>query len=417
ARDGRGVVIYGPPGTGKSQVIVNLVADALARGEKVLVVCQKRAAIDVVFDRLRAVGLERCCVVVHDSEADRRATILALRADLDAPARVDESLLRERTQLAAEITRIEQALDAYHAALVEPVPARGATPRRLFAEHAAEIHRAGGPPVPLGPASLWDPFSRDDLDRLLFELEPIAHLWERTRPLTNPWVHRRPAFRPDPASRPFLRAALEATLQLASQMQAFLGARGPGADVRHLPPDAAQQLPAWGTRVGRLAHPSWQPFAAAWLRRWDTLTSADLDMAAAALRGAAALPATLDAPVPLATTLAQRSFAQLKQLAARCAEVTDPITGLALGRRWRRRIVRRGLRKLLKTLPGIDPDLPFEVLAAATQAAIALHHLRTYCRLLEDPAIAPKEAEPSTLRRFAAEHWQLFEDLRWLTGT
>lgn len=46
------MVIYGPPGTGKSQTIVNLISDALCKGKRVLVVSQKKAALDVVYNRL-----------------------------------------------------------------------------------------------------------------------------------------------------------------------------------------------------------------------------------------------------------------------------------------------------------------------------------------------------------------------------
>jgi len=46
------VVIYGPPGTGKSQVVTNIISDAIAKGKKVLMVSQKRTALDVVFNRL-----------------------------------------------------------------------------------------------------------------------------------------------------------------------------------------------------------------------------------------------------------------------------------------------------------------------------------------------------------------------------
>ncbi len=35
-------VVRGPPGTGKSQVIVNLISNALANSQKVLLVCQKK---------------------------------------------------------------------------------------------------------------------------------------------------------------------------------------------------------------------------------------------------------------------------------------------------------------------------------------------------------------------------------------
>ena len=46
------IVIYGPPGTGKSQTIVNTITDAICKNKRVLVVSQKKAALDVVFNRL-----------------------------------------------------------------------------------------------------------------------------------------------------------------------------------------------------------------------------------------------------------------------------------------------------------------------------------------------------------------------------
>ena len=46
------MVIYGPPGTGKSQTIVNIITDAICKKKRVLVISQKKAALDVVFNRL-----------------------------------------------------------------------------------------------------------------------------------------------------------------------------------------------------------------------------------------------------------------------------------------------------------------------------------------------------------------------------
>ena len=57
ARREPGVLVQGPPGTGKSQTIVNIVATCIGRGETVLIVCQKQAALRVVEKRLQAVGL------------------------------------------------------------------------------------------------------------------------------------------------------------------------------------------------------------------------------------------------------------------------------------------------------------------------------------------------------------------------
>ena len=48
----RGLLLVGPPGTGKSQTITNIIGDHLARGQRVLMVCDKRTALDVVAHRL-----------------------------------------------------------------------------------------------------------------------------------------------------------------------------------------------------------------------------------------------------------------------------------------------------------------------------------------------------------------------------
>ncbi|WP_168217296.1 DUF4011 domain-containing protein [Paracoccus liaowanqingii] len=55
--NGKDLSIEGPPGSGKSQTIVNLIAAALADGKKVLFVAEKLTALEVVKNRLDAVGL------------------------------------------------------------------------------------------------------------------------------------------------------------------------------------------------------------------------------------------------------------------------------------------------------------------------------------------------------------------------
>jgi AAA domain/REase_MTES_1575 len=79
ARRGESFIIQGPPGTGKSQTITNLVADYVARGKRVLFVCEKRAAIDVVYHRLRMQGLAPLTCLIHDSQTDKKAFIKDLK--------------------------------------------------------------------------------------------------------------------------------------------------------------------------------------------------------------------------------------------------------------------------------------------------------------------------------------------------
>lgn len=70
---GNSLVIQGPPGTGKSQLICNLMADFIARGKRVLVVCQKKAALDVVYKRLREMEAADFVALVHDFKNDRKS--------------------------------------------------------------------------------------------------------------------------------------------------------------------------------------------------------------------------------------------------------------------------------------------------------------------------------------------------------
>ena len=120
ARDGESLVIQGPPGTGKSQTITNLIADYVARGRRVLFVCQKRAAIDVVHARLQAQGLDELTCLIHDSQADKKQFVMGLKRSYEAwleTGRAEQE--RERA-----IFAVEAALDevARYEAVLARVP-------------------------------------------------------------------------------------------------------------------------------------------------------------------------------------------------------------------------------------------------------------------------------------------------------
>lgn len=83
ARDCQGLVIHGPPGTGKSQTITNIIGDHLARGERVLLVCDKRTALDVVARRLEHLGLGHLCALIHDPQHDQRNLYMSVREQLE----------------------------------------------------------------------------------------------------------------------------------------------------------------------------------------------------------------------------------------------------------------------------------------------------------------------------------------------
>jgi hypothetical protein len=64
-------VVMGPPGTRKSQVIVNSISNALVNQKTTLLVCQRGAVLDVVYQRLNKGGLSKYVALLHDPVNDR----------------------------------------------------------------------------------------------------------------------------------------------------------------------------------------------------------------------------------------------------------------------------------------------------------------------------------------------------------
>jgi DNA polymerase III delta prime subunit len=136
ARTGTSYIIQGPPGTGKSQTITNLIADYVGRGQRVLFVCEKRAAIDVVFHRLRQQGLDELCCMIHDSQGDKKTFVQNLRKTYEQWLEAPEALTHEsaeRTRVLDAMALDLQALERFDAAMRD-VPAHIAvTLRELVA--------------------------------------------------------------------------------------------------------------------------------------------------------------------------------------------------------------------------------------------------------------------------------------------
>ncbi|XBG31927.1 DUF4011 domain-containing protein [Pseudomonas sp. 13.2] len=103
AAKGKDFVLIGPPGTGKSQTISNMIAQSIAQGRRVLFVSEKIAALDVVYRRLREIGLGEFCLELHSSKA-RKADVLAqLQSAWEAKGEVDADAWAVESQRLASI--------------------------------------------------------------------------------------------------------------------------------------------------------------------------------------------------------------------------------------------------------------------------------------------------------------------------
>lgn len=142
AAAGRSLVIQGPPGTGKSQTIANLIAEAVGRGQTVLFVAEKLAALDVVKRRLDAIGLGEACLELHSHNASKKAVLDQLRRTLNA-GRPDDAPEGPDPGLEAEL---RDRLDSYCDAINEPIGSSGVTPHQAIGELVRLRASLGGPP-------------------------------------------------------------------------------------------------------------------------------------------------------------------------------------------------------------------------------------------------------------------------------
>ena len=124
---GESEVIWGPPGTGKSQTIANLIAALAAMGERVLFVAEKRAAIDVVVDRLHRAGLSDLVMDAHGGIKSKREfaqdmadSMRSIRfvPELDHST-LHQRLTERRTQLIDHKDAIHQRRSPWNVSLYE----------------------------------------------------------------------------------------------------------------------------------------------------------------------------------------------------------------------------------------------------------------------------------------------------------
>ncbi len=256
ARAGASYIIQGPPGTGKSQTITNLVADYVVRGKRVLFVCEKRAAIDVVYARLRQQGLDSLCCLIHDSQADKKPFLQDLKATyerlLAEPAANPRTWRIRRAALLDGIRRELEPLEAFDRAM-RAAPATAGVPLRAAFERALELVDelpALGAPARDGLPNYADWVAHAEavagLTAAVADLQPDAIFAHHPLRLLGPAVvgHARPA--------QLVGAGVTAASEALGALRAALAASGVDpALARTL--DAALALGEWADGVAWLA--------------------------------------------------------------------------------------------------------------------------------------------------------------------
>jgi very-short-patch-repair endonuclease len=182
ARRRRNLVIQGPPGTGKSQTIANIIAAAVREGKSVLFVAEKAAALDVVYGRLKTVGLEPLCLEIYSKKATKATIISSLDRSIRAGG-VTQNNNRNATELRAARDR----LNNWSATLHREIGSSGHTPYQVMGTILKL--RTDGVPVfgrRLDVAGDWD---RDQLGAVRQAVGRAAGAVEKlvVPPINHPW--------------------------------------------------------------------------------------------------------------------------------------------------------------------------------------------------------------------------------------
>lgn len=250
ARTSTGLVIHGPPGTGKSQTITNIIGDHLARGERVLFVCDKRTALDVVASRLEHLGMGSLCAVVHDPQRDQRELYRSIREQLETLTEV-----KTHPKAAAAVDVIDQELERLHAELTQVYhglmsgPGGEASLHELVGRWLALAPAGGGAGHP-DPGALREA-RLADLDGAEMDVREVLGRALAAGYAANPWAAAAGLTLETLVSRPMdtFRAVLDGCVKAAGSADAAADSSIPPFD-RALPLD--QQADARARLLGML---------------------------------------------------------------------------------------------------------------------------------------------------------------------
>lgn len=129
-------ILDGPPGTGKSQTIVNMIVNAFYQGKTVLFVAEKQAALDVVRNRLKSLGLDRFALQLYSPKESKQSLFKQLGTSMDLGKQTGQgdfegncaSIEKEKAAINEELKKLHQHNGQFYS-LYEAIATRLSTER------------------------------------------------------------------------------------------------------------------------------------------------------------------------------------------------------------------------------------------------------------------------------------------------
>lgn len=191
-KNGNSLIVQGPPGTGKSQLICNLISDFIARGKSILLVCQKKAALDIVHERLKEKNLSEFIGLMHDFKNDRKTIYEQIASQIERLGEYQQrnntldSIQLERTfiQSSRTIDQLTEELEEFKFALYDTSES-GRSVKELYLTSDPEA-----PSIDLRHEYKNIPI--DELGTLEKKISEYFHYSKILDRESHPWFNRKP---------------------------------------------------------------------------------------------------------------------------------------------------------------------------------------------------------------------------------
>lgn len=107
------LVVQGPPGTGKSQTITSLIADFALKGKSILLVSEKKTALDVVYSRLG--NLSKYALILDDvnDKLSFYSQMETMYNQQELPAVTQEGIEECETQIDSDFAKLKQIGESF----------------------------------------------------------------------------------------------------------------------------------------------------------------------------------------------------------------------------------------------------------------------------------------------------------------
>ncbi len=110
---GDSFVLEGPPGTGKSQTITNMISSLIGNNKKVLFVCEKQSALDIVYKNLKKCGLDIFAQPIYDNNTNKKDVINNIYSNISNKDKISKTLSEQGKKILKDYSQTEEFFNKY----------------------------------------------------------------------------------------------------------------------------------------------------------------------------------------------------------------------------------------------------------------------------------------------------------------